>query len=474
MAQNIRHSPQTRAPLQWGGGGKNLTASRHLGCLTKVPVHPQSMDRETERLNVGRWNVRTMKTVGKLENVKREMRRMKLNVLGMSECRYDKEDDYTNDGFRLIHTGCTNGQNGVAVMMNSEVGKRVTKVIQHSDRLLLVRLKAEPRDMVVIQVYMPTSSADDEEIERMYEQIEDLMKGEKATDNVMILGDFNAIVGEGRDGKEIGEFGLGKRNERGQALVDFCRRTGMVVTNTWFEHEKRRRYTWKRPGDTGRFQIDYILVKQRYRNSVKNSRAYPGADVHSDHNLVMAKIELKLKKVQRSKNMKKWRLDNLVGKKLQFQEAVEEELTKGNEFEIETPESRWIELREAVKNGAKKVYGYQESKRAKKPWITEKMIEKMDERRKWKNNNTEKGKKMYSQLNNELRRETDKAREEWWEAKCDELTEYDKRGRSDLLYYEVSRLTKTDKGGGKRNVAINDENGVLKTELDEVKTRWKE
>ena len=43
----------------------------------------------------------------------------------------------------------------------------------------------------------------------------------------------------------------------------------MVVANTLFKHEKRRRYSWKRPGDSGRYQLDYILVRQKYRNSVK-------------------------------------------------------------------------------------------------------------------------------------------------------------------------------------------------------------
>ena len=78
------------------------------------------------------------------------------------------------------------------------------------------------------------------------------------------------------------KYGLGKRNQRGERLVNFCKENEYVITNTFFKNHNRRRYMWKKPGDAGRYQIDYILVKQRYRNSVKNSREYPVADADTD------------------------------------------------------------------------------------------------------------------------------------------------------------------------------------------------
>ena len=106
----------------------------------------------------------------------------------------------------------------MGIILDKEMGKRVTKVVQHSDRLLLERLQAEPVDVVLMQVYMPTTNAEDEDIEMMYEEIEDLMRKEKATDQVIIMEDWNAVVGEGREGNAVGEFGLGNRNDRGQLL----------------------------------------------------------------------------------------------------------------------------------------------------------------------------------------------------------------------------------------------------------------
>ena len=62
------------------------------------------------------------------------------------------------------------------------MGKRVIEIVQHSDRILLIRIKAEPVDIVILQIYMPTTDADDQEIELIYTQIEELMENEKATD----------------------------------------------------------------------------------------------------------------------------------------------------------------------------------------------------------------------------------------------------------------------------------------------------
>ena len=136
---------------------------------------------------------------------------------------------------------------------------------------------------------MPTKASDDEGIEEMYEKVEELVNEEKGKCNVTVMGDWNAAAGEGQDGQNIGKYGLGKRNERGQRLVEFCLRNKLVITNTCFSAHKRRRYTWKKP-DLARFQIDYIMVKHRYRNAVKKSYSYPGADCDSDHNLVLMKI----------------------------------------------------------------------------------------------------------------------------------------------------------------------------------------
>jgi hypothetical protein len=57
-----------------------------------------------------------------------------------------------------------------------------------------------------------------------------------------------------------------------------------MISNTMFQNHKRRIYTWERPGDTARFQIDYITTKKRFKNQIKQCKTYPGAEINSDYN----------------------------------------------------------------------------------------------------------------------------------------------------------------------------------------------
>ena len=91
--------------------------------------------------------------------------------------------------------------------------------------------------------------------------------------------------------------GLGVQNEAGQRLIEFCQENTLVIANTLFQQHKRRFYAWTSPDDQHQNQIDYILCTQRWRSSIQSAKTRPGADCGSDHELLIAKFRLKLKKV---------------------------------------------------------------------------------------------------------------------------------------------------------------------------------
>ena len=94
--------------------------------------------------------------------------------------------------------------------------------------------------ITVIQVYAPTSNAEEAEVERLYEDLQDLLELTPKKDVLFIIGDWNAKAGSQETPGVTGKFGLGVRNEAGQRLKQFCQENALVIANTLFRQHKRR------------------------------------------------------------------------------------------------------------------------------------------------------------------------------------------------------------------------------------------
>ena len=103
-----------------------------------------------------------------------------------------------------------------------------------------VRLQGKPFNISVIQVYAPTSNAEEAEVERFYEDLQDLLELTPKKDVFFITGDWNAKVGSQETPGVTGKFGLAMRNEAGQRLIEFCQENALVLANTIFQQHKRR------------------------------------------------------------------------------------------------------------------------------------------------------------------------------------------------------------------------------------------
>ena len=161
-----------------------------------------------------------------------------------------------------------------------------------NDRMISVRFQGKPFNIAVIQVYAPTSNAKEAEDEQFYEDLQDLLEHIPQKNVLFIIGDWNAKVGSQEIPGVTGKFGLGVQNEVGQRLIEFCQENYPL-----FQQHKRRLYTWTSPDGQHQNQVDYILCSQRWRSSIQSAKTRPGADCGSDHELLIAKFRLKLKKV---------------------------------------------------------------------------------------------------------------------------------------------------------------------------------
>ena len=119
-------------------------------------------------------------------------------------------------------------------------------------------------------------------------------------DVFFIIGDWNAKVESQEISGVTGKSALGVQNEAGQRLTEFCHENALVIANILFQQHKRQLHTWTSPDGQYQNQIDYILCSQRWRSSIQSAKTRLGADCGSDHEILIAKFRLKLKKVRKT------------------------------------------------------------------------------------------------------------------------------------------------------------------------------
>ena len=172
-----------------------------------------------EQYYIGTWNVRSMNQ-GKLEVVKQEMARVNVDILGNRELKWTGMGEFNSDDHYIYYCGQESlRRNGVAIMFNKRVRNAVLGCYLKNDRMISVHFQRKPLNITVIQVYAPTSNAEEAEAEWFYEDLQDLLELTPKKDVLFIIGDWNAIVGRQETPGVTGKFGLKVQNEAEQRLI---------------------------------------------------------------------------------------------------------------------------------------------------------------------------------------------------------------------------------------------------------------
>ena len=210
-----------------------------------------------EQYCIGTWNVRSMNH-GKLEMVKQEVAKVNINILGISELKWTGMDEFNSDDHYIYYCGQESlRRKGIAIIANKRVQNAVFGCNLKNDRMISVCFQSKLFSITVIQVYGPTSNA--EEAEQFYDDLQDLLE---LTNVLLIIGDWNAKVGSQIPGV-TGKSGLEVQNEARQRLTEFCLEKALVIAHTLFQQHKRRLHTWTSADGQYPNQIFYILCSQR-------------------------------------------------------------------------------------------------------------------------------------------------------------------------------------------------------------------
>ena len=175
---------------------------------------------------------------------------MNVDILGIGKLKWTGMGEFNSDDHYIYYCGQESlRRSGVAIMVNKRVRDAVVGCNLKNDRMISLCFQGKPFNIIVIQVYAPTSNAEEPEAEQFYEDLQDLLELTPKRDVLFIIGNWNAKVGSQETTVVTGKFGLGVQNEAGQRLMEFCQENALVITNTLFEQHKRRLYTWTSPDD---------------------------------------------------------------------------------------------------------------------------------------------------------------------------------------------------------------------------------
>src|SRR4029077_7080220 len=358
------------------------------------------------------------------------------------------------------------------MILKGNVRKTAMHPILISDRIMFVRLKSDPVNVLIMQIYSPCEDETEEEKERFYERIDkEIMEHRKGRECLIVMGDFNGKVGSNKDEDIVGPFGLGIRNENGGYVVDFCRKHKLYITNTWFQQKKSAQHTWTSPDGKTKNQIDYILCDKRYRNGVRNSKSMPGADCGSDHNPVVVTIQIKLKRIKKPKKVMKWNLGKLNDYNIRhdYQSKLDAQLLEKRIHELDDVDKLWDKMKENITDNAEEICGREEVQ-MKQRWMTSNILTKMEERRKYKNIHTEEGQEKYKELKRCVQKLCREAKDNYFNVKCREIEALD-NAHSKLLHKKIKELQSR---GSSIQEVIKDKQGKLIMEKEDILKRWAE
>ena len=388
------------------------------------------------------WNVRTLQDNNnnperKTAVISKVLDKYNIEIAALSETRFPgngqlKEKDFTFFWIGRPENEARSAGVGFAIK-NSIAADLDQKPVGVNERLMTLRIPLiKNKYATFISAYAPTLNSSDEIKEKFYEELRCILQKIPPNDNIFLLGDFNARVGNESASwpKVLGEHLCGKMNANGLLLLSLCSEFRLSITNSHFQLPNRLKGTWRHPRSKHWHTLDYVITRQSFQSQVNITRAHRGTECWSDHRLVRSKFQIILpKKPRRAKSTIRKKLDIAKLSSPQLKENFAEQMEKAMDSCDVTDdiETSWKSLRDTIYDTSANLLGF--VKRKHQDWFDENdqetsaLIQSMHQSHlKYMNNKRSKRlKKQYFSTKASVQKRLRKLKDSWWKTKAEEL-----------------------------------------------------
>lgn len=434
---------------------------------------------------IGTWNIRSM--ADKIQELEKEFITADLDILGITETKMKGSGEKILEGGHiLIYSGVDQkerARKGVGCIIKRSNIKYVRKWTGINENILKIEFDLDRKSKTTILiVYGPNEDERVQVKEEFWETLTETI--ERVTDRLLILGDLNARVGrkDEESGDTVGVHGEDIKNNNGCRLIDFCLLNNLIITNTFYKHKDIHKYTREVKSRNEKSIIDYVIINKDRRKEVLDTRVKRGAEIYSDHYLVMSKIRVirheKAQLLKKDINKKKTKIrtyklnETAIAK--QYMDLTEREFSL---ITVDTNlENMWTFFKNTLLKIAKETCGtilIDKNKKKTSWWNEDIKTEVKTKKKLWQtylNNRNNENYNKYKVQRLKVKEVVNTAKQKAW-VEFGEKMEKDRHGNQKLFYKTLKTLKK---GKDKIDPYITSKEGNILIGTDEIMERWKE
>ena len=441
----------------------------------------------------GSWNIRTLQdNNNNLERrtaiISKVLKKYNLDIVALSETRLPgtgqlKEKDYT-----FFWSGLPEEEHrhaGVGFAIKRSLAEKLDSVPQAlNERLMTIYLPLSKKQrLFIISAYAPTMSHSQDEKEKFYEDLRQILKKVSPCDSILLLGDLNARVGSDHQAwpDVLGRHLLGACNSNGLLLLSLCSEFKLTITNSIFQQRNIYKGTWQHPRSKHWHTLDYVIMRQSERNCVKTTRAHRGTEMWSDHRLVRSKLNIHIPSKPR-------RSESTATKKINFSALKDHEtassFSKALEKAVEKCsitediESSWKDLKDVMYETSLNALGF--PKKKSQDWFDENDKETSDiidsmhlaHKRYMSNKSCKAAKNNYVLTKRSAQKHLRALKEKWWHTKAKELQSAADSNNTQAFYKGLKAVYGPQTRGA--SPLLSSDGKRLLVDEDKIMERWVE